>query len=181
MRIPPRNEAAIAARTSDQLRIPEFFLASDEPSEPPVPVAEIMDVDLDVEGDVAVPSATLTPYDVPVMMLVPPPAVMVVVVNVTIAVVVAEQAVHEVHGALAPQSPLVQPVHVEPGHPFPSHQLVHAPLFQDPDDPHGPHPPPKGPSPPLKGPLLPDHAVGPSPLLVAEKVASGAAAIVWPA
>lgn len=110
------------------------------------------------------------------------PPFVVVVVNVTVAVVVASHAVHDVQGAFESQVPDVQPVHVEPGHPFPPHQLVHAPEVHDPEEPHGPHPPSNGPKP---GPQAPPVDQGPLVvhvgLAVAENVASGAAVTVWPA
>jgi hypothetical protein len=140
-----------------------------------VPVADALAVEL------AVPSATFTPNVVPVITLVAPPFVA-VMVNVTVAVVVAEQAVQDVHGAVESQSPAVHPVQVEPGQPAPFHQFVHAPDVQDPEVPQGPHPPPKGPTPEPHGSLLPDHAlVVHDGLAVMANVASGAAVTECPA
>ena len=131
--------------------------------------------------EVAVPSATFTPNVVPVITLVALPFVA-VVVNVTVAVVVAEQAVQDVHGAFESQSPDVHPVQVGPGQSAPFHQSVHAPNVQDPVVPHGPHPPPKGPTPEPHGPLIPENAlVVHDGLGVMANVASGAAVTECPA
>jgi hypothetical protein len=119
-----------------------------------------------------VPCATFTPKVVPIITLVPPPLNVVVVLKETVAVVVAEQAVHDVQGALLSQDPLVHPVQVESGQPLSPHQFVQAPLVHDPEEPQGPQPLPKGPDPPAPK--------GPAPLLVAVNVASGAAVIVFP-
>ena len=158
-----------------QLTLPYFLLAKD------VPLVEVAVEEVEVAD--ALPSATLTPNVVPVITLVTP-ALVAVVVKVTVAVVVAEQADQEVHGALEFQSPEVQPVQVLPGQAPPPHQLVHAPDVQDPEEPHGPQPPepsPNGPKPGPQGPFLPDHPlVVHDGLAVTENVASGAAVTECP-
>lgn len=159
-------------KASVPLKPPYCLLARDELDE--LPVAEAVEVEL------ALPSATLTPKLVPVTTLVAPPFV-VVVVYVTVAVVVASHAVHEVHGAFESQVPDVQPVHVESGQAFPPHHLVQAPETHEPEEPHGPHPPPKGPKPGPQAPVDQGPLVVHAELAVAENVASGAAVTVWPA
>ena len=157
-----------------QVTIPPSLLAREVP---PLPVAVAAGLELEVE----VASATFTPNVVPVITLVEP-LLVVVVVNVTVAVVVAEQAVHDVHGAFEFQSPDVQPVQVDPGQPSAFHQFVHAPDVQDPEEPNGPQPPPNGPIPGPQGPLLPVHAlfVVHDGFAVTANVASGAAVMECP-
>jgi len=139
------------------------------------PALVVVEIAPEVEV-VPVCSATLTPKEVAVM-TVPDD----VVVKVLVAVVVAVQAVHVVHGAPELQVPLVQPVQESPGHALPSHHLLQGPAVHAPEEPHGPQLPPNGPKPGPPHPPDPDH--GPpdqAELLVAENVASGAAVTVTP-
>ena len=91
------------------------------------------------------------PYPVVVTTLVAPPVVTVVVMTL-LAVVLAVQPAQDVHGALVPQGPLVQPDQVDGGQPEVPHQLVHGPFVQEPvvSELYGPQPlpaPPNGPCP----------------------------------
>jgi len=102
-----------------------------------------------------------------------------VVVKIFVAVVVAVQAVQAIHGAPLLQEPLVQPLQDSLGHPFPSHQELQGPPdVQAPEDPNGPQSPPNGPYTPL--PAAHELGKGEPELLVAEKVASGAAVTATP-
>jgi len=92
---------------------------------------------------VAVPpvvaAATWTPKAVVVTTLDEPPVVT-VEVTTELAVVLAVQPDHEVHGGLVPHGPLVQPDQVDGGQADEPHQLVHGPFVHDPEDPHDPYP-----------------------------------------
>jgi len=92
------------------------------------------------------------------------PVVTVVVITL-LAVVLAWQPDHVVHGASeVPQGPSVQPLQVEAGQALPPHQDVQGPSVQAPEEreDQGPQPlpaPPKGPAP-----LPPCQPPGPRPL-----------------
>lgn len=83
-----------------------------------------------------------------------------VVVTTLVAVVLAVQAVHDVHDGEADQDPLVQPDHVLGGHAPVPHHFVHGPLVQAPvlSEAQGPYPFPGPPCPNGPYPEPADHA-----------------------
>jgi len=101
--------------------------------------------------------ATLTPNSVVVTT-----DPLTVVVTTLVAVVLAAQPVHVVHGAAVLHGPSVHPVHVESGHPLVPHHWVQGPLIQAPELVHWPHCPLFGPNghPPAHGPPAGPPVVG---------------------